>query len=454
MDTFALITFASILIIVSYFYQVLARKTNIPSVLMLMATGVAAQFAIDDKIPHLPAILGILGNVGLILIVLEASLDLRLRRNKIKLILKSTASSIVGILAIGAIITLIIHLIYPSGSWIQAGLYAVPFAVMSSAIVIPSVTTLSEAPREFMIYESSISDILGIILFYLFMDLNKGVEKHHIVFGVSMLQLAGTLLIGVLLSYGLIWLFSRIKERTKLFLIIAALLLLFAVGKIFHLSSLIIIMIFGLMLGNLHMFFRGFLADHFNFHSGNMIMKELHHITLESAFVIKTFFFFFFGLSIDLAKLANVKAWLFAGGVLIATYLVRYLILKALQIKDAKLLTYITPRGLISILLFFSIPSIYAIEEIDESALLILIIVTNVIMTVGLVNNRVSGKEEDEIEPEDVENLIEQPEEEILDSDYEGEYLIEDNTEQEWTDDEEYIRMGNEENGEQEKEKE
>lgn len=176
-------------------------------------------------------------------------------------------------------------------------------------------------------------------------------------------------------------------------------------------------------------------------------MKELHHITLESAFVIKTFFFFFFGLSIDLAKLANVKAWLFAGGVLIATYLVRYLILKGLQIKDAKLLTYITPRGLISILLFFSIPSIYAIEEIDESALLILIIVTNVIMTVGLVNNRVSGKEEDEIEPGDVENLIEQPDEEILDSDYEGEYLIEDTTEQEWTEDEQYIRLGNEQEG-------
>lgn len=387
MDIFVLISFASILIIISYFFQVLARKTNIPSVLMLMATGVAAQFVVPAKIPHLQTILGILGNVGLILIVLEASLDLRIRRDKIKLILKATASALLGILALGAIITLIIQYLYPAQSWVQAGLYAVPFAVMSSAIVIPSVGSLSENPKEFMIYESAISDILGIILFYLFIDLNKGVNSHQVVFGISILQLIGTLIIGIILSYGLIWVFSRIKEKTKLFLIIAALLLLFAVGKIFHVSSLIIIMIFGLILGNLNIFFRGRIAKFIDFYSGNLIMKELHHITLESAFVIKTFFFFFFGLSINLPALSNIHAWAFAIGVLMATYLVRYWILKAVRIKDFKLLTYITPRGLISILLFFSIPAIYAIQTVDESGLLILIIVTNIIMTIGLVRN-------------------------------------------------------------------
>lgn len=410
MDPFVLITGASILIIVSYFYQILAKKTNIPSVLMLMATGIVAQSFID-KIPRLQEILGILGNVGLILIVLEASLDLKLAKEKYTLIFKSLTSATLGILITGGLITGVIYFIYPEGSLLNAALYAVPLAVMSSAIVIPSVSSLKEAPKEFMIYESSISDILGIIFFYLFLELNNTGEGHGAILGISLLQLILTIALGILVSYVLIWLFSRIQEKTKLFLIIAALLLLFALGKIFHLSSLIIIMIFGLMLGNLHVFFKGKLAQKFDFKAGEYVMEELHQISLESAFVIKSFFFFFFGLSINLAALGDMKAWIFGIAVLAVTYGIRFLLLKGLLLKDARLLTYITPRGLISILLFFSIPATHFIEGMNESALLILIIVTNIIMTVGLVKDKVENKKDKQPE--------ETPEEQTEQIDYE-----------------------------------
>jgi cell volume regulation protein A len=42
---------------------------------------------------------------------------------------------------------------------------AVPLSIISSSIAIPSTRNFSAGQREFVIYESSISDILGVILF-------------------------------------------------------------------------------------------------------------------------------------------------------------------------------------------------------------------------------------------------------------------------------------------------
>ena len=69
-----------------------------------------------------------------------------------------------------------------------------------------------------------------------------------------------TVLFSIIISYTLIYVFQNIKGNVKLFLLIAVLLLLYAVGKIFHLSSLIIILIFGIILNNYKVFFRGSLV--------------------------------------------------------------------------------------------------------------------------------------------------------------------------------------------------
>ena len=49
---------------------------------------------------------------------------------------------------------------------VAAALAAMPFAVVSSAVAIPSSAGLADATREFVVYESSLSDILGVLVFY------------------------------------------------------------------------------------------------------------------------------------------------------------------------------------------------------------------------------------------------------------------------------------------------
>ena len=74
MDPFSLIIAVSSVIIISFFFNIIANRTRIPSVLMLMLLGVILQNWISDsEVLRLGNILPILGNVGLIMIVLEAA---------------------------------------------------------------------------------------------------------------------------------------------------------------------------------------------------------------------------------------------------------------------------------------------------------------------------------------------------------------------------------------------
>ena len=387
MDTYIVIIALSVLLIISYLFQVVAKKTSVPAVLLLMVLGIVSKLILpDDVTAGFDNYLGLLGKVGLILIVLEASIDLRLRRDKIKDIFKAFVSALVGLLITVAAITVIIG--FSTGTdWKQAGLYAIPFAVMSSAIVIPSVGGLFPKAKEFIIYESSLSDILGIIMFNLFMDLNKSADTAS-VFGHTSLMLIGTIFLALVLSYALIWIFVKIQDDTKLFLMISSLLLFYAIGGYYHLSALIMVMIFGLILGNPNVFFRGKIAHYFDTDETKAIAHNLHHISLESAFVIKTFFFFLFGLSIKLESLIDLQGILLGILFVGVTYGFRFVILYLLKVNSIPLLTMITPRGLISVLLFFSIPAQFIIADFGDASMLITIMATNIIMTFGLIQNK------------------------------------------------------------------
>ena len=87
MNPYFLIIALAGIIILSFFFNVISEKTNIPSVLMLIGLGMGlkawmtSQGIIDDDL-ELDSILEVLGNVGLVMIVLEAALDLKLERDK------------------------------------------------------------------------------------------------------------------------------------------------------------------------------------------------------------------------------------------------------------------------------------------------------------------------------------------------------------------------------------
>jgi len=184
--------------------------------------------------------------------------------------------------------------------------------------------------------------------------------------------------------------YLQLKTQVKLFLIIAVLTLMFSLGKMFHLSALLIILAFGLVLRNPQIFFRGPLAKYVTADKVKPIMHDFHILTLESAFVIRTFFFVLFGMSITLSTLFDWTVITISLSIVASLYLVRYVVLKIIVKKNFSPELWIAPRGLITILLFFVIVGHdeHIIKEFDSGILLFVIIITSLIMSVALITYR------------------------------------------------------------------
>lgn len=388
-NAYGLVIGASVIVIISYFFNVLSNKTNIPSVLLLIALGMAMKqglhYAGVDDIPYLNLVLELLGTIGLIFIVLEAALDLELSPEKWPLIWKSFTVALLALMLSTFSIAGFLHL-FIIDDWAGAFVYAMPLSIMSSAIIIPSVGGLKKDQKEFMVYESTFSDILGIMFFYLFLQNVNEISSGAVV-GNIFASILGTIVLSVVFCYALTYVLLKVRTGAKLFLTIAVLLLLYALGKTYHLSPLILILAFGLMINNSRLFWRGKLSRFVENSNIEVIRHEFHLLTLESSFVIRTFFFVIFGFSIVLSSLFNIEVVFFGLIVALLLYLMRWFSLILFVRKDIFPLLYIAPRGLITILLFFAIPVEFKSESFDNGILLVVIFATSLIMTFSLIQN-------------------------------------------------------------------
>ncbi len=383
----------ALVVILSYLFNLLSRATRIPSVLMLLSTGLAlralSEGPLQGRIPDVQPALEVLGSIGLIMIVLEAALDLELVRENRKMIFGSLNLTLAEIGVSVAFVAAILHFGL-SADWSRSVVYAIPLAILSSAIIIPSVEHLRKrSVKEFMIYQSTISDILGIMLFYFVIEgLQHPTGGWQPWLQSFLWSFVGSVVVSALFAYALVLLLQKIRTSLKMFLLIAVLILLYAVGKILNLSSLLIILIFGLMLRNPQIFIRGFLLRWINMDVVRSLLLDFQLITRETAFIVRTFFFVVFGFSIALGSLTKGSTVFISGLVVVGLLYWRGQAVKALMPNSDRIIRYMAPRGLITILLFYSIPPELSIAGFDRGLLLYVILASNVYMAWGMVRHR------------------------------------------------------------------
>lgn len=386
MDYNIVIVSLSICIVLSYLFNEIAKRTNTPSVLMLIVTGIilgqVLKFFPEYNVDFFPS-LKILGTIGLIMIVLEGALDLELTKEKSGLIGKATLLAVLGIIGSILFIAPIFHFLLNMDIGLSL-LYATPLAVISSAIVLPSVVSLNEYDKELLIYESCISDIIGIMVFNLILSIMQTQEVRGSIsdFGIEFLI---TVAVSFVIGIGLVLLFKFLNAKVKLFFFISILILIYALGKMIHLSPLVMILMFGLILKNHKLFFIGPLKNLMTRMEFKKMEKDFHIISRETAFVLRTFFFIVFGLTINLLSLINFEVIIISLMVLISIYLVRIVLLRVFEKEGSPILAYVAPRGLITILLFYSIPKDLLSETFQPGVLLWVIILTSIYMTYGLI---------------------------------------------------------------------
>ena len=218
-NAYGLVIGGSLVIILSYFANLLAKRTNIPSVLVLIGMGILIRQGLNaiglTSIPFESLVLELLGTIGLIFIVLEAALELNLSREKMPLILKSATVALIALLGSSAAIAGFLH--YAMNIPMYEGwVYGIPLSIMSSAIIIPSVSGLDDADREFMVYESTFSDIFGIMAFYLLLGNSETESANTVLINIGT-NLLVTFILAVVVSYILVYVLQKITSPGKLF---------------------------------------------------------------------------------------------------------------------------------------------------------------------------------------------------------------------------------------------
>jgi len=366
---------ASGLLLFAYLVDIVGRRFRLPSVVLLIAVGIALREALDPagfSLKWVEPVVPVLGTLGLILIVLEGALDLSLSRERTRLIAASSAAAVLGfgvtLVALAALCVWSLRLPVPA-----AVLAAIPFAVISSAVAIPSSAGLPERVREFVVYESSLSDILGVLVFYSWLgaDGSFGTFAEDL-FGSGAISLAVALVVAPMVFYVI----NRIQGHVRFLPLLAAIVFLYAGGKAMHLSPLVLVLVCGLLLNNPHLirwhaWLRSIHSDDYG-----QTLKEFKGLVAELTFATKSFFFLMLGYWTNVRLMGGATAWMTAIAVIAIVYAARFLMLRVLR-RDAKELVWIAPRGLVTVLLFLTASGAGAIDAFPFGAVMLVVLATS-----------------------------------------------------------------------------
>jgi potassium/hydrogen antiporter len=382
--TSAIIIIICTLLLIAYIFDLTSSKTRIPSVILLLLLGWGVRqlsVALNIHIPDLTELLPLFGTIGLILIVLEGSLELELNKSKTPIIKKSFIAALLPMLVMSFLLAWAFQYFQTGLSLRDALTNAVPLCVISSAIAIPSVKYLSTANREFITYESSLSDIFGVI-FFNFVALTELNKSHTpLESGLQLLIMIGVSFFATIL---LAFLLSKIDHHIKFVPIVLLILLIYAIAKLYHLPALIFILIFGLFLGNLDELKRFKWINKLKPDELNLEVHKFKELIVEGTFLIRTVFFLLFGYLMETSEIIDSDNFLWAAGIVAAA-----LIIRAIQFRISKIpllpMLFIAPRGLINILLFLSIVPAQQIPLVNKSLILQVVLLSALVMMIGLM---------------------------------------------------------------------
>jgi hypothetical protein len=313
-------------------------------------------------------------------VVLDGALELELSRSKFPLIIKSSVIAFASIFILAFLFTWLFY--YLGNVPVRTALVnAIPFCVICSAIAIPSIRNLSAHDKEFLTYESSFSDIFGVLLFN-FIALNEFINgQSYWNFGLQLLLIIGISFVAVL---SLSFLLSRISHHITYTPIILLVILIYTVSKVYNLPGLIFILVFGLFLGNLDELKRYKWIEKFRPEKLDKEVAKCKEITIEATFLIRALFFMLLGFLMDVKEFLNAETLPWAVGIVICIVMVRWIILEISNLPVIPLL-FVAPRGLITILLFLAILPELNFVIVNKSLIIQTIILSALVMMFGLL---------------------------------------------------------------------
>ncbi len=387
MDSSTLIIVLSLSVLISYAFDLFSSRFKIPSVLLLLLLGILTRQAtayFDVQVPYVNTILPTLGTLGLILIVLEGGLNLELHTDNLSVLRRTLLASLLSIVGGTLLMAGMLYLLL-NDSFYHCLIAALPFSIVSSTVTIQTVANLSDGQQSFAVYESAFAGILGVMA-YNFLLLSR-----DSVFGAVWLFTRDTLtmaLISLGCCFSLLYLIGRINHRIKFLPIISVLFLVYALAEINHLSSLLLILIFGLFLNNTELFIRGRLSRILKNDLFEKELNQLKNLTAEGAFVVRTFFFLILGYAAVPSTLLDADALIVSVLFIIVIIAWRWVVLRLTYRGRSSPLLWVAPRGLITVLLYLNIPEELRLLGFREGIPILVIVLSALVVMAGVLGGR------------------------------------------------------------------
>ena len=350
MENAIIIVFVGLLVFASHVFTGIFERKRIPDVLLLMLIGLLLG-PIFGLIT--PSDFGIAGpmftTITLVIILFEGGLALNIETIK-QSIRGTTALTFTSFFVTVVVIGLI--------AWLAFGLSLVAGLMLgaivggtSSAVIIPMTQHLKikDDSKAILVLESAINDVLCIVFALALLE-TFFVEEVKI--GLVVGKIISSFILAAIMGWlgAMAWSFflNKIRMiRNNMFTTPAFVFVIYGIAEILGFSGAISSLAFGITLANVDMFYIGFMKKHIT--NKSISLNETEKIFFsEIVFLLKTFFFVYIGLSIQLQNVLAMALGLLVTIVLFCLRIpvVRFSIRQAIPTFDMVMFSVMVPKGL------------------------------------------------------------------------------------------------------------
>jgi cell volume regulation protein A len=348
------IAFVGVLIFLAHLFTGIFSRTRIPDVILLIIIGVCVGPVLGLTSPPLFGAVGpVFITVTLVIILFESGIALRLTT------LRSTLGGAMLLAPLSFFSTMLV--VAGFAIWLT-DLEPLPAFILgaivgstSETVVIPLVRqlTVREETKTLLSVESSVNDVLSIVItIALVQAYTLGKFEIALVAGDLIASFLVALVFGIVGA--VIWsiLLNRIHAiKNAMFTTPAFVFIIFGIVEMMGFSGAIAALAFGVTIGNIETirfpFFKTLTVKE------PVGLNETERVFFsEVAFLMKTFFFIYLGISLEL-----ISGWFIIVGLVltIVAFVLRIpavkLVSKSLAPKDASVVAIMVPKGLAAVVL-------------------------------------------------------------------------------------------------------
>ncbi len=337
----AFLIFGGVLFI-GYFGEMLSRRFAVPSALLLLIIGYLLRFSGYIDVQSLVRIQGLFGSLALVVLLFDGGLSLNLHQVVFKsgrVLLMSVLTTVFALIG-----SVFLFMVFGLNPIIGAIIGAVAGGIGSTTTIsILKGIELSDKIKNFLTLESSITDVFSIILaIVLTQTLISGTIDIQIIGQGIVSKFSVGIFSGIIIGVLSIIALTKIEKGYNYMIMFALVLILFAVTEFLGGSGAIAVLIFGIVFGNESAIRKIIKSDHTK---KCYLTKEFQ---VEISFFVRTFFFVFLGIIVELGSLTNLLiAFLLVFLYIIIRYVSIHFSTANSPLYDSRfILTAVCPRGL------------------------------------------------------------------------------------------------------------